>query len=178
MINQKKITRIFVSSRQYVEVTSTKILDVGLYKLPSWFRSISTYPLTNLPQWPLSRCCCDIATQPEPSTQALFRSPLAIPPFSSSAVSFLQGSHIKVPLKQRKYCLTVLEDRSWKSNCCQGDGLPESARERPVLSLPPQVWWFADNLWQSQACRHITLSSAFLFIWHSLCLRISTQHFL
>lgn len=62
---RKKITRIFVSSRQYVEVTSrsfdqrdaTKTLDVGLYNLPSWFGSISTYPLTNLPRWSLSRCC-------------------------------------------------------------------------------------------------------------------------
>lgn len=166
-----------MTSRSFDQRDTTKTPDVGLYKLPSWFGSISTSPLTHLPRWSLSRCCSDITTQPEPSTQALFRAPLPIPPFSSS-VSFSQGSHIKVPLKQSKYYLTVLEDRSGKSNCCQGDGLPESARERPVLSLPPQVWWFADNLWWSQACRHITLSSAFLFIWHSLCLHISIQHFL
>ena len=76
------------------------------------------------------------------------------------------------------YGLTDLEARSRKSNCRQGHGPTESARERPVPGLSPHFWWSADNHWWSSACGRITPISAFVFTWSSPCLQTCVWVFL
>lgn len=80
-------------------------------------------------------------------------------------------------LEQQIYCFTVLEARSLRSRCGQGDIPSEEIREVSVPGLFPSFCQFLD-LWQSNSNLHMafSLSKFLLFIMTQVILNLGLAY--
>ena len=58
------------------------------------------------------------------------------------------------------------QQQSPRSVCWQSHATSAGSGEGSIPGLSPSFWWLAGNFLYSVSCRHITMISAFLFMWH------------